>query len=45
MDEIADGMRRLAHMGHEERQARLSELRQSIARFSRNFAVAAWRST
>jgi hypothetical protein len=41
MDEIADGMRLLAHMGHEERQARLSELRQ---RFSRNFAVAAWRS-
>jgi hypothetical protein len=45
MDEIADGVRLLAHMGHEERQARLSELRQSIARFSRNFAVAAWRST
>jgi hypothetical protein len=38
MDEIADGMRLLAHMGHEERQARLSGLRQSIARFSRNFS-------
>ena len=45
MDEIADGVRLLAHMGHVERQARLSELRQSVARFSRNFAVAAWRST
>jgi glycosyltransferase involved in cell wall biosynthesis len=44
-DEIADGMRLLAHMGQEERQARLSELRQSIARFSRNLAEAAWRST
>ncbi|MDQ6703412.1 MAG: glycosyltransferase [Pseudomonadota bacterium] len=45
MDEIADGMRLLAHMGQEDRQARLSELRQSIARFSRNSAEAAWRST
>jgi hypothetical protein len=44
-DEIADGMRLLAHMRQEERQARLPELRQSIARFSRNLAEAAWHST
>jgi trehalose-6-phosphate synthase len=44
-DELADGMRVLAHMGQEERQARPPELRQSIARFSRNLAEAAWRST
>jgi hypothetical protein len=43
-DEIADGMRLLAHMRQEERRARLPELRQSIARFSRNLAEAAWRS-
>ena len=45
MDAIADGMRRLAAMGQVERQARLSALRKNIARFSRNSAAAAWRST
>jgi glycosyltransferase involved in cell wall biosynthesis len=44
-DELADGMRLLAHMEQQERQARPPELRQSIARFSRNLAEAAWRST
>jgi hypothetical protein len=43
-DEIADEMRLLAHMGQEEPQARLPELRHSIARFSRNLAEADWRS-
>jgi hypothetical protein len=43
-DEIADVIRLLAHMGQVERQARLPELRQSIARFSRNLAEAARRS-
>jgi hypothetical protein len=33
-DEIADGMRLLAHMGQEERQARPPELRLSIALFA-----------
>jgi hypothetical protein len=37
-------MRLLAYMGQEERQARLPELRQSIASFSRNLAETAWRS-
>lgn len=42
-DEIADAMRRLAHIGQEDRQARL--VRQTLARFSRNLAeAAAWRS-
>ncbi|MCI0467635.1 MAG: glycosyltransferase [Beijerinckiaceae bacterium] len=45
VDEIADGMRRLAHMEEAERQERLPELRNSIARFSRGPAVAAWRAT
>jgi glycosyltransferase involved in cell wall biosynthesis len=45
VDEIADGMRRLALMGHEERQSRLLELRASIARFSRESAAEAWRAT
>ncbi|MGH6830726.1 MAG: hypothetical protein ACREDG_06195, partial [Methylocella sp.] len=40
-DEIADGMRRLAHMGQEDGPARLPALRQTIARFSRNLARAA----
>jgi glycosyltransferase involved in cell wall biosynthesis len=44
-DEIADGMRRLACMEEEERQVRLAMLRESIARFSRSSAMAAWRST
>jgi glycosyltransferase involved in cell wall biosynthesis len=44
IDEIADGMRRLALMDHEERQARLFELRHSIARFSRKSAAEAWRA-
>ena len=43
-DEIADGMPLLAHVGQQERQARLPELRRSIARFSRNLVDAAWRS-
>jgi hypothetical protein len=40
----ADGMPLLAHMGQQERQARLPELRRSIARFSRNLVDATWRS-
>jgi len=43
--EIAQGMRQLAHMGVDERQVRLAALRRSSARFSRNSANAAWRST
>ena len=43
-DEIADGMPLLAHVGQQERQARLPELRRSIARFSRNLVDATWRS-
>jgi len=41
-DEIVGVMRLLAPMGQEDRQARL--VRQSIARFSRTAAKAAWRS-
>ena len=44
-DAIADGMRRLANMGQEERQTRLAALRASIARFSPGSAKTAWRST
>ncbi|MGH6834567.1 MAG: glycosyltransferase [Methylocella sp.] len=36
-DEIADGMRLLAHIGQEDRQARLPELRLRIARFFTKF--------
>ncbi len=45
VDEIANGMRRLVDMEESERQARLVALRQSIARFSRDLATAAWRAT
>ncbi|MGA7383206.1 MAG: hypothetical protein WBW81_00435 [Methylocella sp.] len=42
-DAIADAMRRAAHIGQADRQARL--VRQTLARFSRNLAeAAAWRS-
>jgi|SRR5579875_657280 glycosyltransferase involved in cell wall biosynthesis len=43
-EEIAHGMRQLAEMGSEEREARLAELQRSRARFSQNSANAAWRS-
>lgn len=45
VDEIAKGMRQLASMDDNERQARLAKLRHSIARFSREAAAAAWRAT
>ena len=44
-NEIAVGTRRLALMGEQERQSRLVGLRRSIARFSRESAVEAWRAT
>jgi len=43
-DEIADGMRLLAHMGQEERQARPPSFDRA-SRFSRTLAEATWRST
>lgn len=45
VDAIAEGMRQLAYMGEGERRARLQDLQQSISRFSRESAMAAWRST
>jgi glycosyltransferase involved in cell wall biosynthesis len=43
-NEIAVGMRRHALMGEQERQSRPVGLRRSIARFSRESAVEAWRA-
>ena len=43
--EIAEGMLCLANMGQEERLSRLEALQKSCARFSRNSANSAWRST
>lgn len=45
VDEIAGGMRRLAHMDKAQRQALLLDLRRSISRFSRDAAITAWRAT
>jgi glycosyltransferase involved in cell wall biosynthesis len=42
--DIAAGMRKLASMSAEERKLRLVELRVSIARFTEESAIAAWRS-
>lgn len=42
-DEIAAGMRQLAHMGQPEKQKRLLMLQKSIARFSQSSANASWR--
>ena len=44
VSDIAAGMRTLSDMSVEERETRLARLRQSIARFSPEAAVAAWRS-
>jgi glycosyltransferase involved in cell wall biosynthesis len=45
VEEIAEGMRQLAYLEEAERHGRLVGLRQSIARFSRQSATAAWRAT